>query len=167
MNIRKAVPDDALGIAKAHVDSWRSAYRGVVPDDRLARMDYARGAERFRQSIAQEKELMYVAEDAIGIVGFFALGPCRDSGIDSTATAEVYALYLAPEHWRKGVGRMMTREAERILGDHGYSRLVLWVFEGNTRGRLFYEAMGFVADGAMKTMDVGAPVNCMRYGKDM
>ncbi|OPY70830.1 MAG: putative acetyltransferase [Syntrophorhabdaceae bacterium PtaU1.Bin034] len=167
MNIRKAVPDDALGIAKAHVDSWRSAYRGLVPDDRLAGMDCSRRAGRFRESITQEEELIYVAEDAIGIAGFLALGPCRDPGIDSTATAEVYALYLAPEHWRKGMGRMMSREAERILEDQGYSRVVLWVFEGNTRGRLFYEAMGFVGDGATKTMDVGVPMRCIRYGKDL
>jgi ribosomal protein S18 acetylase RimI-like enzyme len=104
MNIRKAVPDDALGIAKAHVDSWRSAYRGLVPDDRLAGMDCSRRAGRFRESITQEEELIYVAEDAIGIAGFLALGPCRDPGIDSTATAEVYALYLAPGALAEGDG---------------------------------------------------------------
>ena len=32
MNIRKAVLDDSKGIAKVHVDSWRSTYRNIIPD---------------------------------------------------------------------------------------------------------------------------------------
>ena len=165
MNIRKAVSADALGIAKAHVDSWRSAYRGLVPDDRLARLDYTRGAERFRESITREEEIIYVAENAEGIVGFLALGPCRDAGIDSATTGEVYALYIADEYWRKGIGRVMSSEADGILRSRGYSSVVLWVFEDNERARLFYEAMGFVADGARKILNMGAPINGIRYGK--
>ncbi|MFH0728119.1 MAG: GNAT family N-acetyltransferase [Pseudomonadota bacterium] len=165
MNIRKALPEDALGIAKAHVDSWRYAYQSLLPDDRLARLDYTRGAERFRESIVQEAELIYVAENDTGIVGFFALGPCRDLGIDSPTTGEVYALYLTPEYWRKGIGRVMSCEADKILKSMGYSHIVLWVFEGNQRARIFYEAMGFIADGASKVLNVGAPINGIRYGK--
>lgn len=165
MNIRKAVPDDALGIAKVQVNSWRSAYQGLLPDDRLANMDYIRSAERFRDSITSELETIYVAEDDASIVGFLAIGPCRDPEVDITVTGEVYALYLVPEYWRKGIGRVMSSTADRLLLSGGYSYAVLWVFEGNERARLFYEAMGFAADGATKVLNMGVPVNAVRYGK--
>lgn len=165
VKIRQAVPGDAHGIAKAHVDSWRSAYRGLLPDDRLANLDLVRGAERFRESIATESEVIHVAEDGDSIVGFLALGPCRDPGTDGAACGEVYALYLVPAYWRKGIGRMMSRAADRVLLSRGYSRAVLWVLAGNERACQFYEAMGFVADGETRVMNMGAPVNGIRYGK--
>ena len=33
--IRLGVPDDAAAIAALHAESWRSAYRGLIPDDDL------------------------------------------------------------------------------------------------------------------------------------
>ena len=32
--------DDAAGIARVHVDTWRTAYRGLIPDDVLAGFSY-------------------------------------------------------------------------------------------------------------------------------
>jgi hypothetical protein len=32
MQIREASLPDAAGIARVHVDTWRSAYRGIVPN---------------------------------------------------------------------------------------------------------------------------------------
>jgi hypothetical protein len=32
MKIRKAVLTDAKGIAKVHVDSWKTTYDNIVPD---------------------------------------------------------------------------------------------------------------------------------------
>lgn len=163
--IRKASPDDALGIARAHIDSWRSAYRGLLPDDRLARLDYVRGAERFRESISTGSEDIYVVEQTGSVAGFLALGPCRDGDMDKEPAGEIYALYLSPEYWRRGIGRSMCLKAEGILKSQGYSLIVLWVFESNQRARKFYEAMGFMADGCRKVLNVGASVNGVRYRK--
>ncbi len=33
MNIRKATFSDAKGIAKVHVDSWKSTYINIIPDE--------------------------------------------------------------------------------------------------------------------------------------
>jgi hypothetical protein len=41
MVIREARLDDALAIARVHVDTWLSTYRGIVPEDYLARLDYS------------------------------------------------------------------------------------------------------------------------------
>jgi ribosomal protein S18 acetylase RimI-like enzyme len=168
VNIRQATPEDALAIAKVHVDSWQSAYRGLLPDERLERLDYARGAEHFREAITREPETFYVAENEGNIVGVLALGPCRDPEADGASTGELYALYLAPAYWRTGIGSAMMSKAESLLKTGGYFRVVLWTFEDNGRARGFYEARGYVADGATRLFhEVGARVNCVRYRKDL
>jgi ribosomal protein S18 acetylase RimI-like enzyme len=164
MNLRRAFPNDAPAIGGVHVDSWRSAYRGLVPDDRLARLDSGYMAERFTETIVSGSEGIYVAEESDSTVGFMALGRCRDADVDQNTTGEMIALYLLPEYWRKGIGRAMCREGEEILRSQGYSRVALWVFEGNTQGRRFYEALGFAPDGALKAW---GGLNACRYTKDL
>jgi ribosomal protein S18 acetylase RimI-like enzyme len=59
------------------------------------------------------------------------------------------------------------REAERLLKSQGYSQVAVWVFEDNKPALLFYDAIGLTPDGVRKIIDaVGAPVNCVRYGKN-
>jgi hypothetical protein len=40
MPIREAQIDDAVALAGIHVDSWRTTYAGIVPDDYLASLSY-------------------------------------------------------------------------------------------------------------------------------
>ncbi|WP_259343698.1 hypothetical protein [Oceanobacillus picturae] len=40
MRIRIAKPGDAAGIAKVHVDAWRTTYDGILPQEFLNRLDY-------------------------------------------------------------------------------------------------------------------------------
>lgn len=167
MSLRRAVPHDAPAIARTHVDSWRSAYRNLVRCDRLAKMDYGRGAERFRESILAGLEDVFVAEESGNVVGFLAFGDCRDSDVNSETTGEIYAMYLLPEYWRKGIGRGMCREAERILKSRAYLQATLWVLEGNKKARRFYDAMGFTADGASKVLNIGRPLKALRYTKPL
>ena len=40
MRIRAAKPADAGSLARVHVDSWRSTYTGILPDEFLAGLSY-------------------------------------------------------------------------------------------------------------------------------
>ena len=60
MDIRPATPADANALAKLHIDSWRAAYRGLVPDPHLASLDYDRRAQRFRESLSRHAEETYL-----------------------------------------------------------------------------------------------------------
>ena len=40
VHIRVANVPDAAAIAKVHVDSWRTTYTGIVPDEYLAQLSY-------------------------------------------------------------------------------------------------------------------------------
>ncbi|TKJ00794.1 GNAT family N-acetyltransferase, partial [Bacillus cereus] len=35
IHIRRAIKDDIQGIAKVHVDSWKTAYKGIFADEIL------------------------------------------------------------------------------------------------------------------------------------
>jgi ribosomal protein S18 acetylase RimI-like enzyme len=67
----------------------------------------------------------------------------------------VYAIYVLPAAWRSGVGRALLATAVTEWRRRRVKSLVLWVLEGNTRGRAFYEAMGWVADGGRQPIDLG------------
>jgi hypothetical protein len=44
ITIRRARPTDAASIGAVHVEAWRSAYPGILPDDFLARLSVPRQA---------------------------------------------------------------------------------------------------------------------------
>lgn len=89
MNFRNATSDDANALAKLHVDSWRSAYRGLVPDSHLDSLDCERRAQRFRESIERNAEKTYIVEGDGKIFGFLTVGACRDADVDKDTTGEI------------------------------------------------------------------------------
>lgn len=127
MNIRDATPQDGRQIAVIHVDSWRAAYRGIMPD---AVLDALSIEERHRW------------------VGF---GACRDS--DAAGLPEVHGIYLDPAHYRHEFGRALWSEARCRLTGQGHREVVVWMLSANDPARRFYEAMGGRLDaGAEKTI---------------
>lgn len=148
MAVRDAVPDDAARIAEIHVASWRAAYAGILPDDRLAALEVA-AFRRWREARLAggfvPRSVTLVVEDATGPVGFADVGPARDD--DVPAAGEVYAIYLDPPAWGRGLGGQLLRAAAGALRARGFEAGVLWVLEANARARGFYEAMGWVDDG--------------------
>jgi len=107
----------------------------------------------------------FVATDRGEIVGFLTIGACRDEDVDRATTGEIWGIYLAPSYWRKGIGRFLCGQAEKMLASRGFSVATLWVLEKNVQARRFYEAMGFAADGVTKEIDLGARLVAVRYSK--
>jgi ribosomal protein S18 acetylase RimI-like enzyme len=85
-------------------------------------------------------------------VGFSALGPSRDVDADPN-TAEVAAIYVHPEEWKKGIGRALLSASLDQIRKRKFDQLTLWVLEGNQRARSFYESFGFIQEGAVKDED--------------
>ena len=73
------------------------------------------------------------------------------------------AIYVSPEFARRGVGRALV-EASAARAQGRYRALTLWVLTANARARRFYEACGFVADGAHQQVALGgARLDEIRY----
>ena len=76
IRIRQAIDSDARGIARVHIDSWRSTYAGIVPADHLAGLDYDEREARWHRILADRRQNAFVAGDADGrIVGFASRRP--------------------------------------------------------------------------------------------
>ncbi|MGA3283368.1 MAG: GNAT family N-acetyltransferase [Verrucomicrobiota bacterium] len=151
MIVRTAKATDAPKIAHIHVETWRTAYRGQIPDTVLDALDVERRTAFWRERLTQARGSVFVAEDDNIVVGFCDLIPSRDKNADARAVAEIAAIYILPQHWRKGAGRALCDSALAAARGQNYKVVTLWVLASNGGARCFYEAMGFSLDGATKT----------------
>jgi len=71
--IRPARPGDENGIARVHVESWRSTYRGIMPDAVLDGLSQERRARHWKTVLESQdvREFVFVAETEPGV--------CRES----------------------------------------------------------------------------------------
>ncbi len=145
--VRLAVPADAPAIARAHVASWRAAYRGIIPQQVLDELDEAEWAARHRAHLADAAAVrsILVCEQDGAIVAFVTYGPPRDADVPSSS-GELHALYADPAVWGTGAGRTLTAAALDALRAAGCDEAVVWVLDDNARGRRFYERAGFVLE---------------------
>lgn len=150
MTVRPATPDDAYPVAVLHVRAWRWAYAGIMPDETLAALDADARAERRRGQFADQSVFeTLVAVDGAGIRGFASFGPyrmARDRADVDGRYAEVYAIYVDPDHVGTGAGRALMDAARARLAERDFVEVRLWVLEANLRARRFYERYGFTLD---------------------
>src|SRR2546423_15034064 len=108
MIIRQATLEDAAGIARVHVDTWRTTYRGIVPEEYLANMSYEESEKRRadRLSDSEGKTCIYVAEDAAGHIAGFVCGGA-DPGNDPVYKSELYAIYILAGYHGQGNRRRL------------------------------------------------------------
>ena len=168
MQIRPAILKDAKRIASVHVDSERAAYRGILPDSVLDSLSIEAQEARWRERIANGTSNTWVAEDNGEILGWINFGRSRDTD-SSPTTAEVLAMYVNPQEWRRGVGNALWEHSKTSLQESGYSEVTLWVFELNSRARQFYEKVGFTLDREVqKTVERGSKVlTVVRYRRTL
>jgi ribosomal protein S18 acetylase RimI-like enzyme len=146
--IRRATPDDVPAVARVHIATWRSAYKGIVPQEFLDAMDepdnLARRLSNWNMVTENPNVLFYVAEDeANGIIGFASGGKCRNQQPEfAEYEGEIYALYLLPEYHGQGIGRKLVKTIVQDLQDAGYQKMLIWVLKDNHPSRAFYERIG-------------------------
>ena len=180
--VRLARLEDAVALARVQVASWHTAYRGLISEVRLAAFTVPVRTEAWRRNLATRGEVrttvFEAAPDGDGggggegegagvgtakstreIVGFASIG--RSRGL--AGWGEIWAIYVAPDWWGRGVGSALFADAIAELASRGMSKVMLWVLEGNTRALQFYQGNGFVLDGARKVED-GFPVLRLRRG---
>jgi len=127
------------------VHAWRSAYRHVLPPERLEAMpiDETRWLHRINEPPPGWTTV--VADDGGRVIGFASTGPSRDQ----QGIGELYAIYVEPGAWSAGAGRALIASAEAALAE-AYGEATLWVLEDNPRARKFYERAGWELEGVRK-----------------
>ena len=140
VNVRRARPQDAAAIARVQVDTWRSAYRGIVPDEHLDGMSYERAEKNWKELISDPVRGSFVVENDKGkVVGFAACGAARDDA--RGYEGELYAIYVNKSMQGKGLGRRLVLSVAQDLKDRGFDSMLIWVLADNQYKR-FYESIG-------------------------
>jgi GNAT superfamily N-acetyltransferase len=138
--VRQAEPGDAAGIAKVHVATWRTAYRGLLSHDFLASLNESAYAERWRRTLTAAADRVYVAENADGVIGFASGG--RERAGEGGYSGELYAIYVLREAQGHGHGRQLVQAVVGGLRELGLPNMIVWVLRDNMPARRFYERLG-------------------------
>ena len=164
MHVRAAHLHDADALADLHMRAWQRAYRGLMPDAFLNGLSVTDRIDLWHEVLHEppRRSAQLLLEDMGRAVGFVLVG---GEELEADATrGEVYALYVDPDHWRRGVGSALLAAGCVRLRSVGFGDAVLWVHEGNERARAFYAAAGWAADGARRRQAVhGVEVPEVRY----
>ncbi|TWE28625.1 GNAT family N-acetyltransferase [Prauserella muralis] len=150
VELRDAKQDDAHAIATVLVRSWRAAYRGLLPDEVLAGLSVSDREQSWSDVLTTRppRTRAVVATIADTIVGFAATGPPLVPADRSDATlGDLYALYLTPGVWRRGIGTQLHAAALDRLRSCGFTHAGLWVLDGNERALRFYLRHGWTDTG--------------------
>lgn len=136
--------DDAEAIARVHVESWRTTYRGLLPDRMLDEMEVRDHEQRWERTLRDpyRRSVVLVAEDGGRVVGFASCGRERDG--DQDYEGELYAIYLLRESQGRGHGRALVEASAAALDLRGLASMVVWVLRDNAPARGFYERLGGV-----------------------
>jgi ribosomal protein S18 acetylase RimI-like enzyme len=156
--VRAASVEDAESIAAIHVASRRIAYTGLIPAASLSKMSVEEFGTRWKARLnaaSSLKQWTWLIEEDGSMRGFSSTGFCRDADMDPAEMAEIYALYVEPVAWGRGLGRALTEWSLNHLRARQYKAVVLWVLSGNVAARRFYERIGFQPDGAVKVKRSG------------
>ena len=150
VELRDATPADAFGLATVHVVSWRAAYRGLMPDEVLAALSVPERERLWsdRLSTPEPRTSVVVATDAQRVVGFAAVGPPVVTADRADPTlGDLYALYLDPGRWGRGIGTPLHAAALDRLVTHSFTHAGLWILDGNERAQRFYLRHGWTDTG--------------------
>lgn len=138
-SIRRARTGDADRLSDVFDQTWREAYRGIIPGIALERKISQRSSQWWLGA-AQRNRPLVVVEIGDEVVGYAIYGQARASALG--ASGEVDELYILPAYQGFGLGRRLFRAIRNDLADHGLSRVGVWTLADNERACAFYAGLG-------------------------
>ncbi len=142
--LRPAIPADAETIAAYHHRCWQIGYRGLIPDEALDQMKLADRVERWHSWCADPETFRTV-------VAVLDKKPVAHTTVVGNLITNVY---VDPDFWRQGLGRIMLAEAERMIADAGHTEAVLTTVVGNEPALALYETNGWIRQPELRPSEV-------------
>ncbi|MEF2484797.1 GNAT family N-acetyltransferase [Vibrio mimicus] len=146
INLRKAVQTDARQIAQIHVNSWKSAFDGLMPADYINGFTVSSREDEWQKTIRSSTETVVVAELGNKVVGFMSYF----ASTESAEVIELSKLYLCPSVYGQRLGSRFLTHLEQESQALGTKTIKLYVLDNNEAAIQFYTKHGFeFADGFM------------------
>ena len=140
MEIRPVYPSDDRGvISRIYEESWKYAYKGIVPQAYLDSIPAGQWASKLDQEGVGS---LVVVEDGklIGTSSY-----CKSRWAEFGECGEIISIYFLPQYMGRGYGRKLLCAAVSKLRELGFKDIFLWVLKENERARTFYARCGFIA----------------------
>jgi putative acetyltransferase len=159
LNIRPAIVADAKAIIDLHFAAVHQSASGFYPPEVLnswsTQPDETR-YEHIRGSIEKGEELLVVAEDASGVIGFGSIVPLSQ---------ELRAVYVHPRAGRRGVGSAILSRLEQLALDRGVLQLQL---DASINAEAFYTRAGYeVLERGFHRLRSGREMACLKMKKSL
>lgn len=141
--------DDLLEISNIYENSWKYAYKGIIPQDYLDSIPTGRwvsGIDKFRMN-----NLVMIENGHI--IGTASISKSRWQQYSDYG--EIISIYFLPAYMGKGHGQHLLKKCIDELYMRGYNEILLWVLEDNQRARRFYEKNGFILSDEEMLSNIG------------
>lgn len=147
--IRKVQQGDEAYLAYIQTESWKAAFKDILPDEVLKKTtEINRATAMYKQLIDERIGHGYILEIDGEPHCIAWWDKARDD--DMPDYAEIICIHSLENKWRKGYGTKMMDQVLADIKNLGYRKVMLWVFVSNDRARRFYENCGFVTYGKVK-----------------
>ena len=172
--VRPARPDDASGIARIQLSTWRTAYRRLLPRHVLDELDEDWMAGQWARAIGEppsDRHRVLVAVEQAEqqhLVGFLAAGPADEEALSPEEAAAgdpdrpafapgvvaVTDLLVEPRWGRRGHGSRLLAAVVDLWREDAFTTAVAWAYEQDKAMRKFFASAGWEPDGAGRALDV-------------
>lgn len=140
---------DEATLAYIQTESWKSAFQDILPADILEQCtQIEKATAMYRRLLEQNIGNGYLLKvhDTPHCIAWWDV--TRET--DMPGYAELICIHSMQDKWRNGYGSKMMDVVLHDIKTAGFSKVMLWVFEANTRARRFYEAHGFTTQRKVK-----------------
>lgn len=136
--IRKAVSEDAEGIAQIYLNNWRNMYKNIVPEHILAKLDLMKVQAEFVEYMKKENQGFFVYEDNAEIEAIAGYRP--DLQIDNSLLLDT--LHVLPKYRLNGIGKKLIATVANYAAEKKYDKMSICVHKGNSKALAIYQHLG-------------------------
>lgn len=135
--IRKASKIDAQYIVEINIDCWKTAYKGIFPDELLNNLELKKDESIIKCQNNIEEYIVYELNSKI--VGFLRYGLNKKDY--SNEYGEIYAIYVDNCYQGNGIGIELINYVNNILKEN-YKYVLVSTLISN-KANDFYKKVGF------------------------
>jgi len=153
--IRKANPDDALGINIVQAFVWKTTYRGLIPEDKIENKiiaikdKYQKWKETIKMSLIDSSTSgYYVATIDNTIIGFITYFEAKDE--EYAGYGEIGAFYILKSFQGLGIGKKLFLKAFEDLSKKGFKKVIIKCVKDNPSVEIYEHLGGKIIDTISK-----------------